>query len=190
MAIIRFAALDGSKANFGIAKLDYDTTTDTLHVAGLRLIKTEKTKIKGVRISSDNLRRGQEIAVALREELADCALAFAEIPSGAQSADAAYAFGMVVGLYSCITIPLVEVTPSETKLAAVGTRTASKDEIINWAAERFPDAPWLRVKRGGVMVPTKANEHLADAVAIAHAGIRLPVFRQTVAMVSAMGKAA
>jgi hypothetical protein len=190
MPKIKFAALDGSLTNFGVAKLTYDTLTGELAVDDLKLVKTEKSKVKSVRVSSDRLRRSQEIATMLRTELDGSAVVFAEIPTGAQSSDAAFAFGIVVGLYASITHPVVEVTPSETKLAAVGTRTASKQEMIEWATEKFPAAPWRMVKRQGKLVPTLDNEHLADAVAIAHAGICTPGFKQMIAMVNAMQAAA
>lgn len=182
MAKIRIAALDGSLRNFGIAKLDYDTDTDELSVADLILTKTEKSSVKSVRASSDNLARAQVIAESIRDNLKDCAFVFAEVPSGGQDFKAVMAFGIVVGLYASIQIPLIEVSPSETKMAAVGTRTASKQEMINWAIEKFPKAKWRSVKRNGEMVPTLDNEHLADAVAIAFAGIKTPQFRQAAAM--------
>lgn len=190
MSKIRIAGLDGSKTNFGVALLDLDLDTMEIDVADLLLFKTEKTKGKQVRMSSDNLRRAQEVAGPLRSALKDCITAFVEVPSGGQSYDAVLGFGIVIGIYASIEIPVIEVSPSETKLAAVGTRTASKEEIIEWGMEKFPAAPWRMVKRKGVMVPTKDNEHLADGVAIAHAGIRVPSFKQTLAILQANSKAA
>lgn len=189
MALIRIAAFDGALANFGMAKLQYDTSLpddQALSVLDLKLIHTEKSTVKSVRVSSENLRRSREIALGAKSWLADCAMVFVEVPTGGQSAKAVMAFGMVTGIYASLPLEPIEVSPSETKIAAVGTRTASKEEMIEWATGKFPDAPWLTTKRGGVLVPTKANEHLADAVGIAHAGIRLPVFQQTKAMLSAM----
>lgn len=182
MTKIRIAALDGSLRNFGIAKLDYDIHTEELSVADLILTKTKKSQVKIVRASSDNLARAQVIAESIRDNLKDCAFVFAEVPSGGQDFKAAMAFGIVVGLYASIPIPLIEVSPSETKMAAVGTRTASKKEMIAWAVEKFPGAPWLTRKLKGEIVPIDANEHLADAVAIAHAGIKTAQFRQAAAM--------
>jgi hypothetical protein len=45
----------------------------------------------------------------------------------------------------------------------------------------FPNAPWLRAK-GGKKQILNSNEHLADAVAIAHAGIKTDQFLQLMAM--------
>ncbi len=189
MTKIRIAGLDGSKANFGISLLDLDINTMELTVADLILVKTQKTKNKQVRMSSDNLRRAQEVAVPLRNALKGCTTAFVEVPSGGQSYDAVLGFGTVIGLYASIEIPVVEVSPSETKLAAVGTKTASKEEMIEWAIENYPDAPWRMRKLKGEMVPVKDNEHLADGVAIAHAGLKVPSFQQTLAILAASAAA-
>jgi Holliday junction resolvasome RuvABC endonuclease subunit len=190
MALIRIAALDGSLTNFGIAKMDFNTDTGKLSVADLTLVKTEKSKAKSVRVSSDRLRRSKEIADTLRASLEDCVMFFAEVPTGAQSSDAAFAFGIVVGLYASIDKPMSEVSPSETKMAAVGTKTASKQEMINWAVENFPEAPWRTYKRNGEFQPTLDNEHLADAVAIAHAGIKTEQFKQMISIFKAAQAAA
>jgi len=185
MPKIYVAGLDGSKRNFGVARMMLDTDTLELAVDDLILVKTEKDKNKQVRASSDNLRRSQEIVTSIRPALKDCVSAFVEVPSGGQSYDAVLGFGIVIGIYASLEIPTIEVSPSETKIAAVGTRTASKDEMIDWAFSKYPDAPWRTTKRNGAMVPTLDNEHLADAVAITEAGIKTPAFRQTLAILRA-----
>lgn len=192
---IKIAGLDGSKTNFGIALMELDIDTLELSVNDLILIKTEKSKEKQVRASSDNLARASTITQSVAEYLEGYASAFIEVPSGGQSYDAVLGFGIVIGIYASIDgmlgISTIEVSPSETKKAAVGTRTASKDEMIDWAREKFPDAPWRMRKLKGEMVPTNDNEHLADAVAIVHAGIRTPAFKQMIAIYRAsMPKAA
>lgn len=185
---IKIAGLDGSKTNFGIALMSMDVETLELSVDDLILVKTEKSKEKQVRASSDNLARAQQIAQVVRESLGDSISVFGEVPSGGQSYDAVLGFGIVIGLYASIPLPFIEVSPSETKKAAVGTRTASKEEIIAWAMEKFPSAPWRTRKLKGEIVPTNDNEHLADAVAIVHAGIKTPAFQQTLAILKAQVK--
>lgn len=187
MALIKVAGLDGSMRNFGIAKMLLDTDTYSLSVIDLILIETEKTKSKQVRASSDTYNRARTIATATHEALDECSVCFAEIPFGGQSYDAVLGFGMVIGIYASLSTPLIEVAPAETKLATVGTRTASKEEMIDWAFTEYPTAPWMTTKRGGVLVPTKKNEHLADGCAIVHAGIKTPAFRQVAAILAASG---
>jgi Holliday junction resolvasome RuvABC endonuclease subunit len=185
MTKILVAGIDGSLRNFGVARMIVDTQTLALSVDNLHLITTEKSKIKTVRSSSDNLARAQSIHRGATSALAGCTAAFAEVPSGGQSYDAVLGFGIVIGIYASIQIPLLEVSPSETKLATVGTRVASKQEMIEWAAETYPDAPWLRNRGKATGAPTLANEHLADACAIVHAGIRTPAFKQVLAILNA-----
>lgn len=188
MAKILVAGLDGAKANFGITKMLYDTETEELEIVSIRLVETQALKGKHVRVSSDNLRRAREIADVLKEELKDCVMAFGEVPTGGQSADAVLSFGIVIGLYASLSIPMVEVSPAETKRAAVGTNTASKEEIIEWAMEKYPNAPWFTKKRNGVVSPTAKNEHVADAAAIVHAGVKTQEFRVHAALIRSLGK--
>lgn len=187
MAKILIAGLDGSFANFGIARMTFDLETDELAVDGLILTQTEKTKHKQVRSSSDVFRRAQEIHAGSLPAVKDCAVCFAEIPFGGQSYDAVLGFGVTIGVYAALSAscPLIEVSPSETKKSTVGTRTASKQEMIEWAFQTYPNAPWLTTKRKGVMVPTLKNEHLADACAVVHAGIKTPAFQQVRAILAA-----
>lgn len=191
MSKITIAGLDGALANFGITILALDTETLELEIKDLVLVKTEKSKHKSVRVSSEYYRRANEIAVAVDETLARHGVqsVFAEIPSGGQDAKSCMAFGIAIGIYASLKIPLIEVSPSETKLAALGTRTASKEEMIEWAVASFPNAPWRRYakngakfKKGDVMLD---NEHLADAAAVAKAGTNTPAFRQTLAILRA-----
>lgn len=190
MALIKVAGLDGSMRNFGIAKMLFDTNTSDLSVIDFKLIETQKTKNKQVRASSDTYNRAREIAVETQAALADCDICFAEIPFGGQSYDAVLGFGMVIGIYASLAVPLIEVAPVETKKSTVGTATASKEEMIDWAFSTYPHAPWLTVKRAGKLAPTKKNEHLADGCAVVHAGIKTPAFRQVAAILSASHKAA
>ena len=194
MALIRIAGLDGSKTNFGIALMDLDTETLKMNVRDLILIKTEKDQAKQVRKSSDNLLRAQVIAEGIDEALQGCTIAFFEVPSGGKSYDAVLGFGIVIGLYASIKIPTAEVSPAETKKAAVGTRTASKEEMVEWAVEKYPNAPWRRQRQNGATFKKgdlmNDNEHLADAVAITHAGLLTPSFKQTVAILNARPLAA
>lgn len=59
MSKIKFAPLDGSLTNFGIAKLIYDTETGERAADDLKLVKAEKSKVESIRVSSDRLRRSK-----------------------------------------------------------------------------------------------------------------------------------
>ena len=182
MNVIRAASFDPSMRAFGIARVIIKLDTMQIGVENLVLLTTEKRANKIVRQNSDDLRRAQELQRGMIANCDKCSIAFAEIPTGAQSARAMYAFGLAVGVMASCPIPLIQVQPFETKLATVGTKTASKEEMIEWATGAYPNAPWLRLggKADGRIL--NDNEHLADAIAVSHAGIRTDEFKRLVAM--------
>jgi Holliday junction resolvasome RuvABC endonuclease subunit len=89
---------------------------------------------------------------------------------------------MSIGILAGCPKPLFQIQPSETKLATVGTKTASKEEMIEWAVEAYPNAPWFRLrdKPGGKIIAK--NEHIADALAVVHAGLETDQFAQFMTM--------
>lgn len=185
MGKILVAGLDGSLRNFGVATAWLDLNTLQIEIENLSIIKTAKSKMKSVRSSSDNLRRATEIKNGVHEALRGVTTAFYEVPSGGQDYNAVLGFGIVIGTYAALPCPGIEVSPAETKMGAVGTKTASKDEMIEWAFEKYPAAPWRTRKFKGEIVPVKDNEHVADGVAIIEAGIKTPSFQQTLAILKA-----
>lgn len=179
--IVQVAGIDPALKNMGVARMALDTETLKLELLDLRLFETEKQTGKTVRQNSDDLRRAKELVQGLHETVADCAVVFAEIPTGAQSARAALSFGVAIGVLASCPKPIIQVQPWETKLATVGTKTASKQEMIEWAGETYPDGLWLRRKLHGEMVLVDKNEHLADACAVTHAGIKTEEFQRLMA---------
>lgn len=188
--LIRVSAVDAAFSNFGTARLMLDTETSKFTVERLYLIETDRQVNKVVRQNSDDLRRAKELVQKFHRELEGCAVCFAEVPSGGKSARAVYGFGIAVGVLAGSPVPVIQVQPAETKLATVGTKTASKEEMIEWAVENYPSAPWIRRKFKGRMELTGKNEHLADALAIAHAGIETDQFQQLMAIWKASSLAA
>lgn len=184
MSVIRVAGLDGSLRNFGVAIAEVDLETLDIRILSLHLNETKNDKTKKIRKSSDLFERAKSLHYGVIEQTAGCRLMIGEIPSGGQSYDAVIGFGIVIGIYSSLPIPMLEVSPTEAKKAVVGTRTASKEEMIEWAFKTYPNAPWLTMKRGGEVVPVLKNEHLADACAAIHAGIRTPAFKQLQSILS------
>jgi Holliday junction resolvasome RuvABC endonuclease subunit len=191
MTVVRIAALDPSLTHFGVARLLLRLETLEFAVESLTTIVTEKDKSKQVRRNSDDLKRCKQIIGVYHELVRPCRIVFAEIPVGAQSARAAFAFGAATALVASSPVPVIQVQPEETKLATVGTKTASKEEIIEWAGEHYPKAPWQRypadLTRKGKVIRRKgaicdSEEHVADAVAVAHAGIKTDQFQQLLAL--------
>lgn len=181
---IKVVGFDPSTSNWGIAKATVNIDTLDFTIDDLLLQKTESEVKKGVRKDSDDLRRAQEVRAAMLLACHGHAIAISEIPfmNPGSYASANFNSGLVTGVLASCPIPLIQVFPREVKEAAVGAKNAAKEEIMEWAYEKFPGAPWITVKRGGKQVPTKANEHLADAVASINAGLRSDQFAQAIAM--------
>ncbi|CCG43352.1 hypothetical protein [Magnetospirillum molischianum] len=183
--IIKVVGFDPSLANFGMVAADLDIDTLKLKVTGFKLVETEKDKSKQVRKGSDDLRRCREIIQAMRG-WADpdfVAFGFAEVPSGgAKSANALKALSMATAILGACPVELVEVNPTEVKLATVGKKTAAKEDMIEWVIERHPEAPWLTYKRLGKVEFNAKNEHLADGVCAIYAGLQSQQFKHSLAM--------
>ena len=183
---VRIVGIDPSLRNFGIVKATLDPHTLEYTVDDLFLVGTESQDKKVVRKNSDDLRRGKLLFDGLTEACRGASLAIAEIPVGSQSARAMASYGVCVGVLAACPIPLIQVTPTEVKMATVGSKTASKNEMISWATEKFPAAPWLTRKVKGKVDLISANEHLADAVAAIEAGVLTAEFARMMMMYKAL----
>ncbi len=198
---IKVVGIDPALSNLGIAigeiDLDYPTA---LHITDLKLAQTADGKIekfmrttngkvkkkrvmpKGKTVGSDDVRRARILSMALREAVKDADLVFAEVPIGSQSARAMVSYGISVGLIGSVAKPLIQVSPSDVKLAGCNEATATKQEMIEAAISLFPDAPWIRSKqkRNGAYPITGENEHLADACFIIKAGMQTETFAEAI----------
>jgi hypothetical protein len=185
---IRILSLDPSTSAFGICKADLCLETSKIEIITLHVEQTESEKLKGVNKSSDDIRRARLVCTAMLEHAKDCRLAISEIPfyNPTGYAAANYNSGLVVGVLASLPIPLIQVFPRDVKLAAVGHPQASKEEMIAWAMNLYPTAPWRMRTLKGKTVPLAVNEHLADAIAALHAGIESQQFQQAAAMYRSM----
>lgn len=183
---IKAVGIDMAFANMGLAKVNLVISNGGLTIEGedLALVSTEREDHKAVRKSSDDLRRAAYLHRNLVSYARDAQIAFAEVPSGSQSASAARALGIAVGVLSSCPVPVVEVSPMEVKklFSPNGKRKVPKTEIIAWAMKQWPALPWL--KRAGKV--TLANEHLADAMATIVAGVATPEFQRMMAVQDAI----
>lgn len=190
MSKIKIVGIDPALRNFGFAQATLDVHTLEYTIDNLILVESENEAGKTVRKNSDDLRRATDLFKGLEAACKGATFAIAEVPVGSQSARAMASYGMCVGVLAACPIPLIQVTPTEVKLAAVGTKTAAKEEMIEWAMAKHPGANWLMRKSKGVMVPMNDNEHLADACAAIEAGLLTAQFQQAIAMYRSMSKAA
>lgn len=171
--------VDAAFANFGLCLAHANGAL--LRPVELKLISTVGQDKKVVRKSSDDLRRAKELHDAFVGFSKQAAVVFAEVPSGSQSARSSWSLGIAVGVLASCPVPLIQVSQLEVKMATVGRKTASKDDMINWAIALYPNLNWIR-HAGRV---TNANEHLADAVATIHAGMKTDTYKQICAMIPA-----
>lgn len=178
--MIDVLGIDPSFRNYGV--VEASTNGKRINVREMHLICPESKMTKTVRRSSDDLSRAHQIVKAMAPLYKSASLIIAEIPSGSQSSRASLSAGICLGLLASAPLPIIQVTAAEAKIAAVGHKTASKREMMDWAYEKYPDAGWLQHKRKGVMINTDKNEHLADAIAIIHAGIETDQFRQLISI--------
>lgn len=189
MTTIRVAGIDPSFTHTGVAKFDLDLHNFVLTPVGIDLFITENgagKKHKGVRKNSDDLVRAKVLYDGLHGWLADCEMAFSEVPHGAQSARAALSNGVCYGLLVSIPCPLIQVQADETKKHTVGKKTASKLEMIAWARKNYPQMSWRMRKLKGELLPVNDNEHMADACGVVVAGIQTDEFKRTATMLKVL----
>lgn len=177
---ITIAGIDPALNNTGIVIGTLDIDTMKYELVRSHLIVTEKAKNKTVRRNSDDLRRAFEISAGMMLMLHGVDVVFVEVPQGTRSARGAMSNGIVLGCLTTINKPLFQVAPTETKKYTIGSKTATKEEMINWATSRFPNLPWIKGRGEAKYSPR--NEHVADACGIVESGLRLVEFRDFLAM--------
>jgi len=170
---MKFISIDSSLAHTGIA-IGTIGPTNVITVEEIALNSTEKSKNKQVRASSDTIERCQRtfqfVQACIFTHSPD--VIFVETPSGSQSAAGMKSYGATCQLIATLVPDPIQVTPNEVKMASVGSKTASKVQMIEWAYAKYPKLEWYWHAK---QLQAK-NEHMADAVAIAHAGIKTADF--------------
>ena len=174
---IPVAGFDPSLRNWGISEAQLDLNTGVLSTTVLSLISVKDETGKQVRKNSQDLHIAEQLAVAALAVARRSKVIFVECPVGSQSARAMASYGICVGVLGAIRaegIPLIEVSPTEVKQVFTGNKNATKEQMIAKAVELYPEANFPR-HRGELAAKC---EHVADATAAIHAGVRTPVFQQ------------
>lgn len=173
---MKFISIDGSLSNTGVVTGTIDSDGN-INPAELFLIETVKTSNKQVRASSDTIQRCRKTFIELSRIIEEFKpnVVFAETPTGSQSANGMKSYGSTCMLIGSVSPPPIEVTPTEVKLASVGSKTASKKDMIAWASNKYPDLNWDKNKNGTLK---NKNEHCADAIAAVHAGVNTDEFKR------------
>ena len=176
--MITIMGIDPSMRNTGVAFAEY--IDGKMQLTSLHLVTTDKTKSKQIRMSSDTIARSRILYDFIQDLIAKNKpnLIFGETPTGSKSSSAMKSYGISCMLLASVNPPVIELNPTEVKMAALGSSGASKAQMIQWAVAKYPQANWIR--RSGKI--TAINEHLADAVAVLEAGIRSSEFKRALAM--------
>lgn len=180
--LIKVVGQDPSLRNWGLAVGHLDVDTHKLEISFLTLTNPELSKGKQVRQNSNDLESAFQLYKEASEVSAGAHAVFVEVPVGSQSARAMASYGICVGVLGALRangIPFFEVTPTEVKLASVGNKTATKQEMIQWAMKKHPEANWpIYRQHGKDMVSEAKAEHMADAIAAIYAGLSCNAFKQ------------
>lgn len=184
---IQVCGFDPSLTHWGIAKATLDLETGLLDTPFLHVIEPEEIKGKQVRVNSNDLYKAEQLAKTALKYARESKVVFVEVPVGSQSARSMVSYALCIGILGTIRaegIPLIEVSPTENKLAFTGNKTATKIQMISQAVSLYPEANWPRHARDGKAGKTSwktgdlknVAEHMADAIAAIHAGCNTPAF--------------
>ena len=179
--------LDLTLANCGLSVMDIYDVND-IDVVYIDLVVTEKSKEKSLRRNSDDLARARAINDEIQKIIKefDCNIIIAEMPEGTQSSRAAFSFGTTNGILACQTLPIIEVRAVDAKKVAVNTKSAAKSKMIDWAFKTYPHLDWkigVRKNRPAKITRdmlTAKNEHIADSIAVGHAGVSSAEFTRLI----------
>lgn len=174
MEEIKFISVDSSLSNTGIAVgriIDGEIVVDEI-----LLNSSKKKQFNKTNVAIDTIQRCKSSYVFLKAvtKWYKPDVAFVETPSGSQNASSAKSYGSTCQLLGTIRLPTFYVTPKEVKENGVGQEGAEKKEIIDWAYNKFPEIGW-HLYRGELQ---NKNEHMADAIAIAFAGIKTKEYKK------------
>lgn len=182
--IIKLCGFDPSLRNWGIATASLNLSTNQLVIDGIQVISPVLDKSKSIRVNSLDLQSASELYTKAYDPVKSTQIVFAEVPVGSQSSRAMAGYGICIGVLGSLRsngVHIHEVTPTEVKLASVGSKTATKKQMINWAVNKHPEANWPMYKKGGVSTICEAQaEHMADAIATIYAGMLTNQFKQLI----------
>lgn len=184
---IKVVGIDPSLRNWGIAEGLLDLETKKLRIECLTTVNPVISVGKQVRQNSKDLESALQLYEQTKAHAAHAKAVFVEVPVGSQSARAMASYGICVGVLGALRAsgsPFFEVTPTEVKMAAVGRKTATKQQMIEWARTTHPEATWPTYRRNGALLVSESiAEHQADAVAAIYAGMACNQFQQMLAFI-------
>lgn len=183
--IIRIVGIDPSLNNFGFAVAEVDIETLEIKIQSIKHacpIIEKKAAAKQVRKNCDDIRRASWLRKQLLLAIDGADFVSVEMPVGSQSARAMASYGMVIGVLTSCTVPMIQVSAAEVKINGAGHKTASKEEMMNWAYNKYPHLNWNTRELKGKKVLNANNEHCADAIGALIAGVNSDQFKEMIAM--------
>ena len=182
--LIKVVGHDPSMNNWGIAEGTFNLQDSTLVINCLTVINPVLPTGKQTRQNSKDVAAATQLYYGARKALEDASWSFVEVPHGSQSSRSMASYGMCAGVLGSLRaedFPMYQLSESEVKLAALGKKSSTKQEMIDWAVAKHPEAPWPTYTRNGTQLIAAAKaEHMADAVAAIHAGIQGDLFKSYV----------
>ena len=183
---MKFVSIDSSLNNTGIAVGSY--TNDIISIEKILLFENGSAIEKKYKNTKKRLRRKTKECIEV------CALTFCNIrnainnigvntidmifieePTGSQNSSGMKSYGVTCQLIGVLKdyFKVTSVSADSAKIASVGNKNASKQEIIDWAYNLYPNLEWEVHGPGKYEGQLKdKNEHMADAIAIGYAGIK------------------
>lgn len=179
---IAVVGLDPSLRNWGIARALLAPGTFDIQIQSVDVIQPVLPTGKQTRQNSLDIEAAKQLSSGVLQAVEGAQAIFVEVPVGSQSARAMASYGICVGVLGALRasgIPFFEVTPTEVKLAGPGKKTATKQDMINWAVSQHPNVEWPTYTKNGKSLISEAKaEHMADAICAIHAGIQSNPFQQ------------
>jgi len=175
--------------NWGLAVGTLEIYSKKLTIDHIDVICPDLPSAKQTRVNSLDIESAYQLTKGAWEASKGAQAVFIEVPVGSQSARAMASYGICVGVLGALRlsgIPFYEVTPKEVKRLTTGNPEATKQEMIEWAVNKHPEANWpTHTRKDRVILTSAKAEHMADAIAAIYAGMSGTQFQQTLSMMTA-----
>jgi hypothetical protein len=174
---INVLGMDPSLRNWGLVEGSLDLSSGILDILRTSVVRPKDPEGKQVRQNSKDLYLAEQLGEVVIPASQKAKVIFVEVPVGSKSARAMASYGMCVGVLGAVRalgVPLIEVTALESKLVFTSDRNATKRMMIDQAINLYPDIDLPRNNSGKVQ---DQAEHIADALAAIHSGVKTPMFQ-------------
>lgn len=177
MAKVKIVGCDPSFRHWGMASGYASLEDGELKITDMKVVHTHIKEDHTTRKSELDIRSATMLYEGVTEFIEGADIVAVEVPTGSQDYEAAKARGVVIGVLGSVKAEnFVYVTPQSVK-KVVGNPKATKAEVVAWASERHPEAPWPKW-RGKINI--SQAEHMADAIVAIYAAAETPRFKQLI----------